>query len=95
MGTDLNLTLGGRCTKRHVCTKTESALLHWEAFQSLQSELPKLVPIQDVQSHWNSTFLMLRRAKQLHSTFNEYCVEYGQPHLKLDAEEWRQIQYLL
>jgi len=38
---------------------------------------------------------MLRRAKQLHSTFNEYCVEYGQPYLKLDAEEWRQIQYLL
>ncbi|KAJ5253812.1 uncharacterized protein N7525_007394 [Penicillium rubens] len=66
-----------------------------DAFLSLQTEEPKLVPIQDVRTRWNSTFLMLRRAKRLQPIFDEFCSHYGHPHLMLDREEWRQIDYLL
>jgi hypothetical protein len=38
---------------------------------------------------------MPRRAKRLQSTFDEYCFEHGLPHLKLYADEWRQVEYLL
>lgn len=43
----------------------------------------------------NSTFLMLRRAKRLHDTFDKYCEDYTQPHFALSAEGWQQIDYLL
>jgi hypothetical protein len=66
-----------------------------EAFLNLQTEEPKLVPIQDVRTRWNSTFLMLRRARRLSSVFNKYCIEHDQPQFKLNTEEWRQIDYLL
>ncbi|ODM20081.1 hypothetical protein SI65_05067 [Aspergillus cristatus] len=66
-----------------------------DAFLGLQTEEPRLVPIQDVKTRWNSTFLMLRRAKRLSSSFNLYCEQYGHPQFKLDKEEWRQIDYLL
>ncbi|KAF7174239.1 hypothetical protein CNMCM6106_008367 [Aspergillus hiratsukae] len=66
-----------------------------EAFLGLQAEDPKLVPIQDVRTRWNSTFLMLRRAKRLSSIFNLYCDQHGHPQFKIDKEEWRQIDYLL
>jgi hypothetical protein len=38
---------------------------------------------------------MLRRAKRLQSIFDEFCIKYGHSHLKLDQEQWRQIDYLL
>jgi hypothetical protein len=38
---------------------------------------------------------MLRRAKRLQSIFDQYSQEYGHPHLKLDQDEWRQVDYLL
>ena len=38
---------------------------------------------------------MLRRAKRLHSTFDEFCSQYDQDHFALSQEEWRQIEYLL
>ncbi|OQE58765.1 hypothetical protein PENNAL_c0360G08151, partial [Penicillium nalgiovense] len=66
-----------------------------EAFYNLQIEEPKLVPIQDVKTRWNSTFLMLRRAKRLQSTFDEFYEHYGQDQFALSVEEWRQIEYLL
>ncbi|CAP79491.1 Pc19g00750 [Penicillium rubens Wisconsin 54-1255] len=66
-----------------------------ESFCNLQTEEPKLVPIQDVRTRWNSTFLMLRRAKRLQSTFDEFCSQYDQDHFALNQEEWRQIEYLL
>ncbi|CRL30059.1 unnamed protein product [Penicillium camemberti] len=66
-----------------------------ETFCNLQTEEPKLVPIQDVRTRWNSTFLMLRRAKRLQSTFDEFCSQYDQDHFALNQEEWRQIEYLL
>ncbi|KAK9847191.1 hypothetical protein MYU51_020359 [Penicillium brevicompactum] len=68
-----------------------------ESFYNLQTEEPKLVPIQDVRTRWNSTFLMLlmlRRAKRLQSTFDEFCSQYDQDHFALNQEEWRQIEYL-
>ncbi|GFF54131.1 hypothetical protein IFM58399_09749 [Aspergillus lentulus] len=68
---------------------------HREAFYNLQTEAPKLVPIQDVRTRWNSTFLMLRRAKKLQPIFDQFCSQNGHDHLMLDQEEWRQIEYLL
>lgn len=38
---------------------------------------------------------MLRRAKRLQSTFDEFCQEYNQLHIQLSQEEWRQVDYLL
>ncbi|KAJ5117352.1 hypothetical protein N7448_010984 [Penicillium atrosanguineum] len=66
-----------------------------EAFLSLQTEEPRLIPIQDVRTRWNSTFLMLGHAKRLQSTFNLYCTTHEYPQFQLDKEEWRQIEYLL
>ncbi|KAJ5438355.1 uncharacterized protein N7458_009353 [Penicillium daleae] len=37
---------------------------------------------------------MLRRAKRLQSVLDGFCSKYGHPHLKLDQEQWRQIDYL-
>ncbi|KAL2694983.1 hypothetical protein AAEP93_002551, partial [Penicillium crustosum] len=36
-----------------------------ESFYNLQPQKVKIAPIQDVKTRWNSTFLMLRRAKRL------------------------------
>jgi hypothetical protein len=66
-----------------------------EAFLNLQPGALKLVPIQDVRTRWNSTFLMLRRAKRLSSAYDKYCIEHDQSQFKLNKEEWRQIDYLL
>ena len=66
-----------------------------DAFYALQDQEPKLVPIQDVRTRWNSTFLMLRRAKRLQSVFDTFCSQYEQPHFALSSGEWRQIEYLL
>lgn len=38
---------------------------------------------------------MLRRAKRLQSTFDDFCSQYDQDHFALSQEEWRQIEYLL
>jgi hypothetical protein len=38
---------------------------------------------------------MLRRAKRLQSTFDDFCAQYDQDHFALSQEEWRQIEYLL
>ena len=66
-----------------------------ENFLLRQKTEPKLVPIQDVKTRWNSTFLMLRRAKRLQSFFKPFCEEYDCEGLLLNDEEWRQIDYLL
>lgn len=55
-----------------------------------------MLPIQDVRTRWNSTFLMLRRARRLQSIFERFCSEYNGTHqFQLDDEEWRQINYFL
>lgn len=38
---------------------------------------------------------MLRRAKRLQSTFDEFCSQHDQDHFALSQEECRQIEYLL
>jgi hypothetical protein len=65
------------------------------AFLKLQAKQPGLVPIQDVRTRWNSTFLMLQRAKRLRTDLDQYCATYQANHLMLDADEWRHIDYLL
>ncbi|KAJ5300123.1 hypothetical protein N7508_007366 [Penicillium antarcticum] len=66
-----------------------------EAFMALQTKEPRLIPIQDVQTRWNSTFMMLNRAKRLQPFYDQYCTHHQYLHFKLDQEEWRQIEYLL
>lgn len=66
-----------------------------ETFYNLQGEKSKLMPLQDVKTRWNSTFLMLRRAKRLRSFFQPFCDEYERPEMVLEDEEWRQVDYLL
>ena len=64
-------------------------------FLKLQTNQPTLVPIQDVRTRWNSTYLMLQRAKRLQSDLDQYCRTYRVNHLMINSEEWRQIDYLL
>ncbi|KAJ5264753.1 hypothetical protein N7505_007546 [Penicillium chrysogenum] len=66
-----------------------------DTLRSLQIEGSKLLPIQGVKTRWNSTFLMLRRAKRLQLVFNKYCSENQYAQFTLDRDEWRQIDYLL
>ncbi|EED20345.1 hypothetical protein TSTA_035710 [Talaromyces stipitatus ATCC 10500] len=66
-----------------------------ETFYNLQTSSVKLVPIQDVRTRWNSTFLMLRQAKRLRSIFTPFCAEYDCEEMLLQDEEWRQVDYLL
>lgn len=51
--------------------------------------------MQDVKTRWDSTFLMLRRAKRLQQTFNDFYRVCIQSDLQLSKEEWRQVDYLL
>lgn len=53
------------------------------------------MPLQDVKTRWNSTFLMLRRAKRLRSIFKPFCDEYERADMVLNNDEWRQVDYLL
>ncbi|KAJ5355553.1 uncharacterized protein N7496_012765, partial [Penicillium cataractarum] len=66
-----------------------------ESFIRLQTKEPKLMPIQDVRTRWNSTFLMLRRARRLQSAFDDFCVQFNLADVKIDRDEWRQVDYLL
>ncbi|KAG0154267.1 hypothetical protein PDIDSM_1647 [Penicillium digitatum] len=65
-----------------------------ETFYNLQTTNIKIVPIQDVKTRWNSTFLMLRRAKRLRAIFSLFCTEYDCEEMLLSEQEWRQIDYL-
>ncbi|EYE96332.1 uncharacterized protein EURHEDRAFT_410840 [Aspergillus ruber CBS 135680] len=40
---------------------------------ALQTAVPKLFPVQDVHTRWNSTFLMLDCARKLQWVFDQYC----------------------
>jgi hypothetical protein len=53
------------------------------------------MPIQYVRTRWNSTFLMIRRAPQLQPTFDEFCAQFDLTEMKMDKDEWRQVDYLL
>jgi len=53
------------------------------------------VPIQDVATRWNSTFIMLVRAKKLQQAFDAFCSQYDQEHFALNQEQWRQVDYLI
>lgn len=66
-----------------------------ETFYNLQTTNVKIVPIQDVKTRWNSTFLMLRRAKRLRTIFTLFCAEYDCEEMLLGDQEWRQVDYLL
>ncbi|KAJ5110730.1 hypothetical protein N7532_001265 [Penicillium argentinense] len=62
---------------------------------ALQTKEPALIPIQDVQTRWNSTFLMLNRAKTLQPFYDQYCADHQYLYFRLDQEEWRRVEYLL
>ncbi|OQD59907.1 hypothetical protein PENPOL_c052G02450, partial [Penicillium polonicum] len=56
-----------------------------ETFYNLQATNIKIVPIQDVKTRWNSTFLMLRRAKRLRAIFSLFCTEYDCEEMLLNV----------
>ncbi|EED12067.1 hypothetical protein TSTA_001380, partial [Talaromyces stipitatus ATCC 10500] len=55
----------------------------------------KILPIRDVKTRWNSTFLMLWRTKRLQAIFIPFCTEWERPNLLLNNKEWRQVNYLI
>ncbi|KAJ6105315.1 hypothetical protein N7523_010125 [Penicillium sp. IBT 18751x] len=54
-----------------------------------------LMPLQDVKTRWNSTFLMLRRAKRLRVFITQFCDQFDYQDFALHDDQWRQIDYLL
>lgn len=46
------------------------------SFMGLQSPGQGLMPLQDVKTRWNSTFLMLRHAKRLRGFIMQFCDQY-------------------
>ncbi|KAL3258479.1 hypothetical protein ABHI18_006016 [Aspergillus niger] len=66
-----------------------------DAFIALQPVHDQLFPLQDVQTRWNSTFLMLRRARKLRNCIDRYCTDHDYVQFKISDTEWRQIDYLL
>jgi len=61
---------------------------------NLQDRKSYLIPIQDIQTCWNSIFLIFNCAKRLQSVYNRYCTDYQYLYFQLDPEKWRQIDYL-
>jgi hypothetical protein len=80
---------------RYVAIYVNASSQRRDVFFNLQPTQKKHVPIQDVKTRWNSTFLMLRRAKRLQAILTPFCKEYDREDLILNNEEWRQIDYLL
>jgi len=66
-----------------------------DSFISLQPPGQGLMPLQDVKTRWNSTFLMLRRAKRLRGFILQFCDQFNCKDFALDDDQWRQIDYLL
>ncbi|KZN87744.1 Zinc finger BED domain-containing protein DAYSLEEPER [Penicillium chrysogenum] len=66
-----------------------------DAFLCLQSGGTRLFPLHDVQTRWNSTFLMLRRARRLRNIIDKYCCDHEYSQFKVTDVEWRQIDYLV
>ncbi|KAJ5120790.1 uncharacterized protein N7515_010178 [Penicillium bovifimosum] len=66
-----------------------------DSFIAIQPPGQGLMPIQDVRTRWNSTFLMLRRAKRLRVFIMKYCDQFNCKDFALDDDQWRQIDYLL
>lgn len=83
------------CKARNLAIYINASPQRRDAFLKLQTKQPTLVPIQDVRTRWNSTFLMLQRAKRLQSDLDQYCLAYRVNHLMINSDEWRQIDYLL
>ena len=77
---------------RYSLTPALSVVRHSAVFKP---DTPTLYPIQDVKTRWNSTFLMLRRARRLRNIFDPFCSDYDRQDLALSQDEWRQIEYLL
>jgi hypothetical protein len=44
------------------------------------------MPIQDVRTLWNSTFLMLRRVKRPQVSITEFCDQFNWEDLALDDD---------
>ncbi|KAI2913801.1 hypothetical protein CBS147320_10459 [Aspergillus niger] len=66
-----------------------------DAFLCLQSGRTRLFPIHDVQTRWNSTFLMLRRARKLRNCIDKYCNDHDYSQFSITDDGWRQIDYFL
>jgi hypothetical protein len=66
-----------------------------ESFLKLQFPALGLMLVQDVKTRWNSTFLMLRRARRLRSFIVTFCDHYDYPEFALNDNQWRQVDYLL
>ncbi|KAF9882848.1 hypothetical protein FE257_004960 [Aspergillus nanangensis] len=86
-----------RAEKHRQSTKSSERMMRENLRKTFESGLihQSVAPIQDVRTRWNSTYLILRRAKCLQSVLNEFCSQYENHELQPSQEEWRQIDYLL
>lgn len=66
-----------------------------DSFIALQPSGQGIMLLQDVKTRWNSTYLMLRRAKRLRVFIIQFCDQFNEQDFALDDDQWRQIDYLL
>ncbi|CAH0730243.1 unnamed protein product, partial [Brenthis ino] len=69
--------------------RSEQASRYLERFQETCG-LPRHVLIQDIETRWNSTYLMLERLLEQKTAINLYMAERGGIEIPT-AEEWEQI----
>lgn len=73
--------------------RSEQASRYLEGFQKTCG-LPRHVLIQDIETRWNSTYLMLERLLEQKTAINLYMAERGGIEVPT-AEEWEQISYYI
>ncbi|XP_028179231.1 zinc finger BED domain-containing protein 4-like [Ostrinia furnacalis] len=73
--------------------RSEQASRYLERFLETCS-LPRHVLIQDIETRWNSTYLMLERLLEQKNAINLYMAERGGIEIPT-AEEWEQIGYYI
>jgi hypothetical protein len=65
-------------------------------FSRLQGDIRTLQPLLDNKTRWNSTFTMLRRAKQLRRPIHLFCIQYVEskdldPSVMISDETWELV----
>ena len=72
---------------------------HLATFKQLQHQQPQITMIQDVETRWNSTYLMLLQGFQLKSKLRRWLdtniLSLFLQKLLIGNSKWEQVRYLI
>ena len=76
--------------------KTRSTAPIYSSFVKTRPDMPKVLKLfQDIKSRWDSTLYILVRAHQLKPDLEAFFDKHRAKFLRLDKEEWSQVEYLI